>query len=89
MAIFNGQPGNDAFTGSAANDVFNYGNVTKNASGVVTAGRGQDTISSGGGFDQLTFANLSPDHFDVKRVGNDFVGTHRDPITARRSDIAH
>ncbi|WP_127998140.1 beta strand repeat-containing protein [Piscinibacter defluvii] len=70
MAIFNGTLANNTFAGTAADDVFNYGNVTYSA-GVVTAGRGLDTISSGGGFDRLTFANLGVGFVDVRRVGDD------------------
>ena len=55
MTIFNGQVGNDLFSGTAGDDVFNYGNVTLSGS-TVTAGRGLDTITSGGGTDRLTFA---------------------------------
>ena len=70
MATFNGTVGNNMFTGTAADDVFNYGNVTFSGA-TVTAGRGLDTISSGGGFDRLTFANLSIDYSEVERVGDD------------------
>ena len=70
MATFNGTAGNNLFTGSAANDVFNYGNVSYSGATVV-AGRGLDTISSGGGFDRLRFANLGVDHIGDQRVGND------------------
>jgi Ca2+-binding RTX toxin-like protein len=70
MATFNGTTANNNFAGTAADDVFNYGNVTYSA-GIVTAGRGLDTISSGGGFDRLTFANLGGGFVDVRRVGDD------------------
>ncbi|WP_127998138.1 beta strand repeat-containing protein [Piscinibacter defluvii] len=70
MATFNGTAGNNNFAGTAADDIFNYGNVTFSA-GTVTAGRGLDTISGGGGFDRLSFANLPIDYIDGERVGND------------------
>ena len=70
MATFNGTSGNDSFTGSLADDVFNYGDVTYSA-GIVTAGRGLDTITSGGGFDRLSFGNLGIDFTDVRHVGTD------------------
>ncbi len=70
MATFNGTAANNNFAGTAGDDVFNYGNVTYSA-GIVTAGRGLDTISSGGGFDRLSFANLGINFVDVQRVGAD------------------
>jgi Ca2+-binding RTX toxin-like protein len=72
MTIFNGTAANNTFPGTTADDVFNYGNVTYSGATVIGA-RGQDTISSGGGFDRLVFANLSIDHIAADRVGNNFV----------------
>ncbi len=70
MTTFNGTTGNNNFSGSAANDVFNYGNVTFSG-GTITGARGFDVISSGGGVDTLNF-NFSIDHIYGDRVGNDF-----------------
>ncbi|MCW5664654.1 MAG: hypothetical protein KIT35_12530 [Piscinibacter sp.] len=71
MATFNGTAGNNTFTGTAADDIFNYGSVTYSGA-TITAARGFDTISSGGGFDTLRFANVGLDHVYGERVGNDF-----------------
>ena len=70
MTIFNGTPDDDTFTGSAANDVFNYGNLTFSG-GTIVAGGGNDTYSGGGGFDVLTFANLPDAYFRADRIGDD------------------
>jgi Ca2+-binding RTX toxin-like protein len=69
MTTFNGTTGNNTFSGSAANDIFNYGNVTLSG-GTITGARGFDIISSGGGFDTLNF-NFTIDHIYGDRVGND------------------
>lgn len=73
MAIFNGTVNNDPFSGTLANDIYNYGAVTYAANGTtIIAARGIDTITTGGGFDTLNFANVGIDHIDGERVGNDF-----------------
>ncbi len=71
MATFNGTVGNNTFTGTAADDVYNYGNVTFSGA-TITAGRGLDTITTNGGFDTLNFGNVAIDYVYGTRVGNDF-----------------
>lgn len=72
MTTFTGTSADNVFVGSSANDVFNYGTVSYSGSTIVAA-RGFDTITSGGGYDILNFANLGIAYVDAERVGSDFV----------------
>ncbi|HET9978301.1 MAG TPA: calcium-binding protein, partial [Burkholderiaceae bacterium] len=71
-----GTSGDDTLDGTAADDIYLYGSVTYSADGTtIVAAQGFDTIdNSGGGYDTLSFGNVtSLDYLYGRREGNDFV----------------
>lgn len=69
MAYFAGTVGNDVFTGTTTNDLFEYGAVTVGADGTtLTSACGFDTIFTGqGGSDLAILGSVRADHVVMRR----------------------